>query len=357
VRSKIPSAIFLQSAEPASVDSTLVREWVPGYTTLMMNLGNRLKAHALDLGFDLVGIARAASAEGADALHAWLEAGMHGSMDFMRRNEELRGDPRLLLSDCRSILAVAMSYHSSSAPSMEINGEECWISSYAWGRDYHHVMKKKLIRLGRWLENETGCSWRATVDTAPVLEREWAARAGLGWIGKNTMLINRKFGSELFLGLLLNTLPLEPDTPSGEHCGKCTACLEACPTDAFAAPRVLNAEKCIAYLTIEHEGDIHIEQAEKMERHLAGCDRCNEVCPFNRNAPTDLHPEYLPRPGLYRPKLKDIQALDEDGWRRLRQGSPLNRISYPRLRRTLKVLTQSRDFGDNEGGEVDGEGG
>jgi epoxyqueuosine reductase len=239
-----------------------------------------------------------------------------------------------------------MSYRTSMPPSATCPGEErrVWVSRYAWGRDYHRILKKKLIRLGRWLaEASPGCLWRACVDTAPVLEREWAARAGLGWIGKNTMLLNRRLGSELFLGVLLTDVELTPDRPVPEHCGRCTACLDACPTDAFFEPKVLDARRCIAYLTIEHRSAIPDGLARDVGIMVAGCDICQEVCPWTRRAPTDLHPEFAPHPDRYRPRLEDLESMSEEQYRLWRRGSSLNRISYEQFRRNLVVARSNQD--------------
>jgi epoxyqueuosine reductase len=188
-----------------------------------------LKRRAIDEGFDLVGVAEAAKARSAGNFEHWLDAGMHGEMGYMARTRRIRSDPRLLLPGCTSVVAVAMSYHCDQPDSTTLEADDgrVWVSRYAWGRDYHRILKKKLIRLGRWLaEQRPGVQWRACVDTAPILEREWAARAGLGWIGKNTLLLNRKLGSELFLGILLTDQQMVPDGPRPEHCGTCTACLD-----------------------------------------------------------------------------------------------------------------------------------
>lgn len=298
-----------------------------------------LKTRALEEGFDLVGIARSGPSQSYPALVRWLEEGMEGSMSYMRQHAELRIHPERLLPGCRSLLAVAMSYHNSAPPSTETPPGRCRISSYARGRDYHRVMKKKLIRLGAWLsQGRDHLRFRALVDTAPLLEREWARRAGLGWIGKNNMLIHRKFGSELFLGFLLTNLPLEADKETSSHCGTCTACLDACPTQALLSPRLLDARKCIAYLNIEHEGPIDPKLSGKIFPNLVGCDRCNEVCPFNRRAPADLHPEFAPAPHRRLPKIDQLRALDEDGWRKWRMGSSVNRVSFTRFQRTLRAL-------------------
>ena len=314
----------------------------------MSDLGTDLKHRALHEGFDLVGIAAAGEAKGADALRQWLDAGMHGEMAYMATTAEVRSDLGRLLPTCRSVVAVALSYHTSHPDSRSSDDPETvWISRYAWGRDYHRILKKKLIRLGRWLaEQQPGVGWRACVDTAPALEREWAARAGLGWIGKNTMLINRRLGSELFLGLLLTDIELTPDGPAPEHCGRCTACLDACPTDAFVEPRRLDARRCIAYLTVEHRGPIRDDLRQPLSNMAAGCDICNEVCPFTRKSPADLHPEFQPAPHRLQPNLADLEALDDPGWRSWRQGSPLNRIPHEALKRTLAVIRENAERRD-----------
>jgi epoxyqueuosine reductase len=301
----------------------------------------RLKEQALGEGFDLVGVAAAGDAGSAPELRRWLAAGRHGGMAWMERDAELRADPRRLLPGCRSVVAVAMSYRTSHEPSLaavRARDGRVWVSRYAWGRDYHRVLRARLVRLGRWLQAERPeAGWKVCVDTAPVLEREWAARAGLGWIGKSTSLLNRRLGSELFLGVLLSTLALEPDEPVRDHCGRCTACLDACPSAAFPEPRVLDARRCVAYLTIEHRGPVPVELRAAMGAMVAGCDICQEVCPWTRRAPADLHPEFAPAPHRYRPALAAMDALEEDGFRLWRQGSALSRIPYAQLRQSLAV--------------------
>ena len=311
----------------------------------MSPLTRDLKERARTEGFDLVGVARAGPSETAGHLGAWLAAGMHGEMAWLAASAEARSDPGRLLPGCRSVVAVAMSYRSGAPPSSvpEVVGERrVWVSRYAWGRDYHRLLKRRLLRLGRWLaERVPGAGWRATVDTAPVLEREWAARAGLGWIGKSTMLLNRRLGSELFLGLLLTDVELEPDPPATAHCGRCTACLDACPTSAFPRPYVLDARRCVAYLTVEHRGAVDPQLEPAMATMVAGCDRCNEACPWTLRAPTDLHPELGPQPQRERPPLATLEALDEAGYRQWRQGSALNRIPFNAFRRNLGIARRN----------------
>jgi epoxyqueuosine reductase len=304
-----------------------------------------LRKRTLAEGFDLVGVASTGPVSTADRFERWLADGMHGGMNYMAETAIQRSDPRHLLEGCRSVVMVGMSYRSSHpASDAHPPDDRVWVSRYAWGRDYHRIFKKRLVRLGRWLEEtHPGCAWRAVVDTAPLLEREWAARAGLGWIGKNTMLLNRKLGSELFLGALLTDLELEPDAPTTDHCGKCTACLDACPTDAFTKPYILDARRCVGYLTIEHRDEIPADLAPAMSDMVAGCDRCNEVCPWTKKAPADLHPEFTPAEHRHRPLLTDLEALDEEGWKLWRQASPLGRIPYTQLRRSLAVARRNLD--------------
>jgi epoxyqueuosine reductase len=307
------------------------------------------KRQAINEGFDLVGVTGAARAQSAGSLERWLDAGMHGEMGYMARTRRVRSDPRLLLPGCASVVAVAMSYRCGQPDSTTLRPAEgrVWVSRYAWGRDYHRILKKKLVRLGRWLaERRPGAQWRACVDTAPILEREWAARAGLGWIGKNTLLLSRELGSELFLGVLLTDQNLVPDGPQPEHCGTCTACLDACPTAAFPEPKVLDARRCIGYLTVEHRSAISEEFRSGVGTMIAGCDICQEVCPWTRRAPADLHPEFAPEPRRLRPKLEDLEVFDEEGFAQWRRGSALNRIGYEQFRRNIGIarrnLTHSR---------------
>jgi epoxyqueuosine reductase len=311
---------------------------------MQTSLTTDLKRRALEEGFDAVGVAGAGRAKTAPVLADWLDSGMHGEMGYMARTRDLRSDPRLLLPGCRSVVAVAMSYRQDrpDSTSCAIDDGRVWVSRYAWGRDYHRILKKRLVRLGRWLaDRQPGCEWRATVDTAPVLEREWAARAGLGWIGKNTMLLNRELGSELFLGLLLTEVELDADRPRTEHCGTCTACLDACPTDAFPKPRVLDARRCVAYLTVEHRSEIPGELQPSVGSMIAGCDICQEVCPWTRRAPSGLHPEFAPEDTRFRPRLADLEDFGEEGYRAWRQGSALNRVSYAQFRRNLVVAREN----------------
>ena len=318
----------------------------PCHTLTVTTLTTALKNRATELGFDLVGVAEAGASQTVAHLRSWLAEGRHGAMEWMAKTESVRKHPRNVLPGCRSVIAVAMSYRTDHPPSSDLIDRpegRVWVSRYAWGRDYHSVMKKKLVRLGRWLEQQhPEARWRACVDTVPVLEREWAARAGLGWIGKNTSLLNRKLGSELFLGVLLTDVELVADKAVTDHCGRCTACLDACPTHAILAPRLLDARRCIAYLTVEHRGPVNPAFHSSMGSMVAGCDICQEVCPWTLKAPAGLHPEFEPTDARYRPRLADLESMDEEAFRRWRAGSPLGRIPYPQFRRSLAIARENQ---------------
>jgi epoxyqueuosine reductase len=242
---------------------------------------NILNAAVHEIGFTLAGVA---SSEGFEAafLKDWLDRGYAGSMAYLHRNLEKRLDPSLLVSGVRSIICVGLNYFQKTSDVSPADAGE--IALYAHGEDYHRVVREKLHRLAEKIREILGrdFSWRAFVDSAPVMEKLLAQRAGLGWIGKNGCLVKRHFGSFLFLGELFVDFELEPDVPTKNYCGRCRRCIEACPTGAIAAPQTLDARRCISYLTIEHPGEIDEDLKSKIGRQLFGCDRCQRVCPFNR---------------------------------------------------------------------------
>ena len=304
-------------------------------------LAAAVKTFARDeLGFHLVGITSAEPPAGAARLSAWLEAGCHGDMEWMADTAAVRCDPARFLPGARSVVCVAMSYHERWEPAESAAaGDRVVISRFARRKDYHDVIRPRLARLGRLLGHlRPGTHWRTAVDSAPVLERELAARAGLGWIGKNSCLINQRLGSELLLGELFTTVELPEDQPQREHCGRCAACLSACPTAAFPAPGVLDARRCISYLTIEHRGELPVELATLLGPHLAGCDICQAVCPWNRRAEARCAPPLLPRRHLEPTTLDPLLALDEPGFLAFAAGTPLRRLSYARFCRNLGAL-------------------
>jgi epoxyqueuosine reductase len=302
-------------------------------------LERRLKAEAYAAGFDLAGIATLGPAESAAVYEAWVAEGRHGEMGYMARNADVRADTRRPHPGARSALVVAMDYGGKEPPGP--------VARYARGDDYHDVMRARLSRLHEWLANETGrpVHGRAYVDTAPILERDLARRAGLGWAGKNTNLINPRLGSFFFLGALFTELELEPDAPfEADRCGTCTRCLEACPTDAFAGPRVLDARRCVSYLTIELQGAIPEELREGVGDHLYGCDVCQDVCPWNerfaRGLP-DASP-FLAREALggkdARMLSREILGMTQEEFSAAFKGSPMKRAKLRGLKRNAAVV-------------------
>lgn len=296
------------------------------------------------LGFQLVGIASADPLDGDDSrLQAWLAAGSHSEMSYLATTAAVRAHPARFLPGARSVVCVAMSYHDAhEPPKLRPEGGRAVVARFARRSDYHTVLKIRLLRLGRWLAGkEPGAGWRVAVDTAPLLEKALAQRAGLGWIGRNTCLVNPKLGSELLLGELVTTLPLPPDPPQPGLCGDCRACVDACPTRALDASRGLQARRCIAYLTIEHSGELPASPPPPLHGHLFGCDICQAVCPFNEAAAPSCAQPLRPRPALISPSLSQFAALDKHGWRALASGTPLKRLSFAKLQRNLAALARS----------------
>ena len=255
-----------------------------------MTNADRIKARARELGFELVGIAPATPTPDFDFFRWWLDQGFAGTMDYLRRGAERRSDPAKILPGIRSVICCGMNYYTESpgAP----------IARYAQGEDYHEVLGQKLAQLEDFIHQEIdpGAGTKRYVDTGAILERSYAARAGLGWIGKNSCLINNGLGSFCFLGEILTTLVLEPDRPVLDQCGSCTKCLDACPTGALVEPGVLDSNRCISYLTIEYRAAFTPEQGQMVKGHVVGCDICQEVCPYNERISITPLPEFQPRP-------------------------------------------------------------
>ena len=280
----------------------------------MNSLESRIKEHARSLGFELVGIAPATEADGFAHLQEWLAQGFAGEMAYMSRHGEARRHPESILPNVKSVVMVGLNYKVPPKPHDERS--DSWgsgrVSSYARGRDYHDVLREKLKELLAWIQSEVrDTRGRAVIDTAPLLERDFARRAGLGWFGKNTMLLHKKLGSFFFLGALLLDLELKIDEPfKPTHCGTCTRCLDACPTDAFVGPYQLDARRCISYLTIELRGRIDESLQPLMGDWVFGCDVCQDVCPWNRKSPVgkddDLQAEFT---GLHL-NLVEVLGLD-----------------------------------------------
>ena len=306
----------------------------------MASLKQRIFDKAKELGFSAWGIARAdAVPEAGERLKEWIATGNHGEMGWMEERAGQRASPQGLWPEAKSVIALAMSYAPPHDPlALEGVGDRGRISVYAQGSDYHKVVKKALKAMGRWLAAEAGCELKVFVDTAPVMEKPLSAAAGIGWQGKHTNLLNREHGSWLFLGVIYTTLDLEPDEPAAFHCGSCTRCIEACPTQAIIGPGQLDARRCISYLTIEHAGPIPHEFREAIGNRIYGCDDCLAVCPWNRFASAaQSNKAFAPRPELVAPALADLLALDDPGFRELFSGSPIKRIGVNRMIRNCLI--------------------
>ena len=306
----------------------------------MASLKARIFDKAAELGFCAWGIARAdAAPEAGERLKEWIAAGHHGEMGWMEARSEQRASPQGLWPEAKSVIALAMSYAPATDP-LALAGvrNRGRISVYAQGADYHKVVKRALKAMGRWLADEAGCELKVFVDTAPVMEKPLSAAAGVGWQGKHSNLLSREHGSWLFLGVIYTTLELEPDAPAEPHCGSCTRCIEACPTGAIIAPNLVDARRCISYLTIEHAGPIPHEFREAMGNRIYGCDDCLAVCPWNRFASeAQANKAFAPRPELAAPALADLLALDDASFRELFSGSPIKRIGVNRMLRNCLV--------------------
>jgi epoxyqueuosine reductase len=302
-----------------------------------------IKAKARELGFDLCGIAPADSFPELAFLREWLERGYAGTMEWMARSADRRADVRHVVPGARSVIVTGTLYNTDRPYSADLPANVARISRYAWGDDYHDVLKRRLDALLAWMRAESPEPFAACgyVDTGPVQERVYAQYAGLGWIGKNTCLINRELGSWLFLSEIITTLPLEPDTQALEQCGSCTRCLEACPTGALVDPGVLDSNRCLSYLTIEHRGDMPAEHRHALGTHVYGCDICQEVCPYNQPAPHSSDAAWQPRSGLDLPALVDLSRRSDAEWAAVLKGSPMKRTKVAGLRRNIDVALRN----------------
>jgi len=305
------------------------------------DLKARLVAQARTLGFATVGFAPAADDPlRALRLHEWLGEGMHGEMEWMAARADVRQGPNAMWPEAKSVIALGMSYAPDADPlAFEGDPGRARISVYAQGQDYHDTVKKALKALARWLVGEApGTELKVFVDTAPVMEKPLGEAAGIGWQGKHTNLVSREHGSWLFLGAIYTTLPFVPDPPHEDLCGSCRACQDACPTDAFPAPYRLDARRCISYLTIEHRGPIPEEFRAAIGNRVYGCDDCLAVCPWNKFAESAArHRAFVPRAELVAPRLDELLALDDAGFRELFSGSPIKRVGRDRFVRNCLI--------------------
>jgi epoxyqueuosine reductase len=301
-----------------------------------------VKAEAVAIGFDLCGIAPVQGHRELTFLDEWLAKGYAGEMHYLHRTAERRADVRAVMPSAQSVISLAVVYNTDRPYSNQDNdSSRAAIARYAWGDDYHAVIEKRLAQLIARLReiSDEEFEARAYVDTGPVQERVYAQYAGLGWIGKNTCLINEELGSWIFLAEIICSLPLEPDAPAFDQCGSCTRCLEACPTGALLDAGVLDASRCLSYLTIELKGTIPEEHRVAMGRHAYGCDICQEVCPWNIAPGIGMSrdDEWQPRPGLDSARLVDLWNRTDDELRSLLKGSAMKRAGVKRLRRNLAV--------------------
>jgi len=306
------------------------------------SLEEAIRSEAERLGFAACGFTRADAADAAGLeIRRWIEAGHHGTMGWMETRAHHRVSPLALWPDAKSAIALGMSYAPASDPlALAAHPELGRISAYAQGGDYHKTVKKALKALARFIVNSAPSELKVFVDTAPVMEKPLAQASGIGWQGKHTNLVSRQHGSWLFLGVILTSLELEPDSAAddGQHCGSCTRCLEACPTDAFLGPHRIDARRCVSYLTIEHDGPIPQELRAKIGNRIYGCDDCLAVCPWNRFADAAAaNRAFLPRAELAAPRLADLLALDEQAFREMFAGSPIKRIGRNRMIRNCLV--------------------
>jgi len=296
-----------------------------------------IKGIARTLGFDDCRIAAAREATHAREFGDWLADGCHADMTWMERDPTQRGDPRLVLDDCRSVICLAMNYYpGESAPAVHGGDPGYRIARYAWNEDYHAMIWEKLRTFDEALQ-KSGGRQRTFTDTGPVLERDFASDSGLGWNGKSTVQIHRKLGTWFFLAEILTTLELAPDTPMADHCGKCDRCIRACPTGAITAPHRLDARKCISYLTIEHKGPIPPEFREAIGDRIYGCDDCLAACPWNRHAQISHEFRLRANMDIFRHSLRDFLSLDDASFRTLFSKSPVRRIKRPRFLRNVCV--------------------
>lgn len=300
-----------------------------------LTLNERIDAKARALGFASVGFTSAAEdPQRAERLEEWLGEGRHGTMEWMETRLHHRRSPQGLWPEAKSVIALGMSYAPALDPmALDKEPTRARISVYAQGKDYHDVVKKRLKALARWMvEIEPESELKVFVDTAPVMEKPLGEASGIGWQGKHTNLVSRHHGSWLFLGAIYTTLELAPAVPHRDQCGSCTACLDSCPTDAFPNAYTLDARRCISYLTIEHKGPIAEEFRAPLGNRIYGCDDCLAACPWNKFASEAYAAsEFLPRAELTAPRLAELLALDDAGFRRLFSGSPIKRIGRDRF--------------------------
>ncbi|MGM0738015.1 MAG: tRNA epoxyqueuosine(34) reductase QueG [Bacteroidota bacterium] len=310
-----------------------------GYANNLMERTGRIRREALRLGFDAIGFARARRLEEQESrLEQWLKEGRHGTMQWMERHFDKRVDPRKLVPGARSVVSVMMSYHQPELARGQLHSEHPKISKYALGEDYHNVMKDKLFELFAFTGEVTGgVEGRVFVDTAPVLDKAWAVESGVGWLGKHTNVLNREWGSWFFLGEMILDAEFEYDEPVADHCGSCTRCIDACPTDAIHEPYKVDGSKCISYFAIELRDEIPQEYHEQMGEWIFGCDICQDVCPWNRKARSGSEQRLFARPDAVDRDVDFWEELNLQEYRELFRRSAVKRAKFEGLHRNIRI--------------------
>lgn len=306
----------------------------------LQDITGQLKAKAISLGFSGIAVAKAEHMdEEARHLEQWLRSGYHGDMSYLADHFDKRVDPTKLVSGAKSVISLMYNYYSEAE---QQDNEAPKVAMYAMGKDYHKVVKKKIIKLFKWMEEHIGAvEGRCFVDSAPILERDWARRSGLGWVGKHTLLINKNRGSYFFLGEIICDAELIYDMPAIDHCGTCTRCIEACPTDAISEEGyVVDGSKCISYLTIEVKDAIPEEFKGKMANYAFGCDICQQVCPWNRFSTPHNEPKFDAREPILALTKSQWIELTEETYQKVFEGTPVKRALYPKLRKNIDFITK-----------------
>ncbi len=311
---------------------------------MSFDLKSDLQRRARELGFADCRVARAVPAARREVFAQWLAEGKHGDMAWLARNPERRSDPRLVVPGARSVIVLATNYwQGPERPEAE---RAYRIARYAWNDDYHDLIEKRLRELDQYLV-QLGGTQRHYVDTGPVLERDFASESGLGWGGKSTMQIHRRLGTWFFLAEIITTLEIEPDPPARDHCGTCTRCMTACPTQAITAPRRMDARRCLSYLTIEHKGPIPLEFRRALGDRIYGCDDCLDACPWNRFAQVSHEAAFQARQAVFQHRLRDFLSLDDEAFRTLFRKSPIKRVKRPAFLRNVCVALGNRGGRDD----------
>lgn len=306
------------------------------------HLPDKIREEAIRLGFLDCGFSKVRSLDEHESRYMdWINQGHHATMDYMERNIDKRFDPSLLVDGAKTVISLLYNYYTNET----LTGSPLKISKYAYGKDYHDVVKDKLRLLDQFIKKHAGeVNQRCFVDSAPVLERAWAQNSGLGWIGKNSCLISRKHGSFFFIAEIITSLELEP-TPQkvNDYCGSCQRCIEACPTQAITSNRTINSNRCISFQTIENKGDISIELKGKFQNNIFGCDICQDVCPWNRKSVLHTESLFSLSSSLQNLTEEDWQSLDEDTFRKLFKGSAVKRAKFSGIKRNISFVTNIKE--------------